>query len=319
MKVSIIIPVYNVSLYIKRCLYSVLRQSYSEIECIIVNDASQDDSMEKVNEVLINQNSNISFKIVSHPFNRGLSAARNTGVKNSMGEYLFFLDSDDEITSDCIEKLLSYLNNSQADIVIGELSVIGGNRKKYSLLLLDDGRFLEGSDILDAFLRRKWYEMAWNKLVRRSIFFEKKCWFYEGIVHEDNLWSFYLALNSSSMIICQHPTYIYHIHPGTITTEKRRLHFDSMLVVMSEMKKKWKTKEFSSKTMRRCFFDYLVNLKVYFMKSLLKGEYDLDFVKEEYIQIMKIFADDKLDWCFSSLLLRVKSLFLECVLKIRLR
>ena len=96
LKISIIIPVYNVSLFIERCLLSVVEQRHEALEVILVDDASPDDSMEKARRFLSGY-PKLDYKIVTHPQNKGLSAARNTGVKHSTGAYLYFLDSDDAL------------------------------------------------------------------------------------------------------------------------------------------------------------------------------------------------------------------------------
>lgn len=98
-KISIIVPIYNVEKYIKSCIDSIIQQDYPNIECIFVNDCTQDKSMIIVNNCLNKYKGSIEFKIINHENNLGLSAARNTGVKRSTGDYLYFLDSDDELYS----------------------------------------------------------------------------------------------------------------------------------------------------------------------------------------------------------------------------
>ena len=95
--VSIIIPVYKVENWIEGCLLSVCNQTYENIECIIVNDATPDKSMDIVESILKNYTGSIRFKIITHELNRGLSAARNFCVKAATGDYLIFLDSDDKL------------------------------------------------------------------------------------------------------------------------------------------------------------------------------------------------------------------------------
>ena len=106
--VSIIIPVFRISGYIQRCIESVINQTYKDIECIIVDDGTQDDSIEKCEKLIKEYKGPIIFKIIHHEVNRGLSAARNTGTDAATGKYLYYLDSDDYISSNCIEKLVSY-------------------------------------------------------------------------------------------------------------------------------------------------------------------------------------------------------------------
>ena len=112
---SIIIPVYNVAPYIANCLRSVMEQSYDDsMECIVVDDCGKDDSI-AIAERLINEyEGSIFFEIVHHDQNRGLSASRNTGLTHAKGEYIFFLDSDDEITEDCIEKMMAVVMKDPA-------------------------------------------------------------------------------------------------------------------------------------------------------------------------------------------------------------
>lgn len=96
-QVSIIIPVYNVSDNIERCILSVINQTYHHIECIVVDDGSPDDSMEKCYSLINHYVGPILFSVVAHERNLGLSAARNTGIDKSNGDYIFFLDGDDEL------------------------------------------------------------------------------------------------------------------------------------------------------------------------------------------------------------------------------
>ena len=108
MKISIVIPVYNVSNYIERCLRSVINQIYNgEIECIIVDDASPDNSINICESIIKQYNGNIHFHIIHHKTNMGLSSARNTGTKNATGQFIFYLDSDDFISPNCIENNIS--------------------------------------------------------------------------------------------------------------------------------------------------------------------------------------------------------------------
>ena len=120
--ISIIVPVYNVALYVESCIRSVIRQTYDgPMECIVVDDCGTDNSMDIVEKLVAEYDGPISFKVLHHEHNRGLSAARNTGMDEAKGDYLFFLDSDDELTEDCIEKLTTPLRDEQYDMVLGDL------------------------------------------------------------------------------------------------------------------------------------------------------------------------------------------------------
>ena len=127
MKVSIIIPVYNVAPYIQRCIESVQAQTYKDIECLLIDDCSTDESITIVEKIISECKDSSCFSIIHHNTNQGLSAARNTGIIASTGEYIYFLDSDDSITSDCIELLVHLaVKYPEADYVQGN-TVQGSN------------------------------------------------------------------------------------------------------------------------------------------------------------------------------------------------
>lgn len=216
-KISIIVPVYKVERYIEACLYSVIKQTYTDgLECIIVDDCTPDKSMAVVDKVLNSYDGKIEFKIIHHFYNQGLSAARNTGVRHSTGEFLYFLDSDDELRNNALENLVRLLViYPKCDFVIGNIEVQGANTK-YPLTVSE---VINGSQIFSDYIAKKWYVMAWNKLVRKSFFMENNLWFVEGIFHEDTVFSFHLAYYAKQMVCCQEMTYIYKIRSnGSITS-----------------------------------------------------------------------------------------------------
>lgn len=116
-KVSVIVPVYNIKNYIVECVESVIRQTYDNWECLLVDDGSTDGS-----EVICDKYEENNSKIVAiHKKNGGLSSARNKGIKASSGEYLFFIDGDDYISDRALEHFVSILENSYTDIVLGHM------------------------------------------------------------------------------------------------------------------------------------------------------------------------------------------------------
>ena len=132
MKVSIIIPVYNVAPYIKRCLDSIVAQTFQNIECILVDDCGTDNSKEIVQQYIDNYQGYIQFKIIHHEKNLGLSGARNTGIRIATGEWLYFLDSDDAVTPNCISSLLALKDKyPDVDFVQGNLLDENGEISHY--------------------------------------------------------------------------------------------------------------------------------------------------------------------------------------------
>lgn len=217
MKVSVIVPVYNVAPYIERCLMSVLNQSYKDLECILVNDCTPDNSMKIVEELLLKHPRKTMVHIVNHAENQGLSGARNSGVKAAKGEYIYFLDSDDALYPDAIAGLVREIEEKgPADFVIGPMEVRGS-----SLVypLVKDQRIVEDTQIFTDYVRGKWYVMACGKLINHLFFIRNKLWFGEHLLHEDELFAFRLAVCSRKMIYYHAPNYIYYWRKsGSITS-----------------------------------------------------------------------------------------------------
>lgn len=217
-KISIIIPVYKVELYIKDCLRSVIMQEDAgPLECIIVNDCTPDRSMKIATEIINKYTGSITFRIIHHEQNQGLSAARNSGVKVATGNYLYFLDSDDELLPNTMKALLhATLKYPSTNFVIGDIQV-ENSTIKYPLDIPD---FVRGDQILTDYIMKKWYVMAWNKLINKEFFLKNNLWFIDGIVHEDVVFSFHLALRAKEMACCKDATYIYKIRTnGSIMSQ----------------------------------------------------------------------------------------------------
>ena len=215
MKVTIIVPIYNVSAYIERCWESLVKQTYKDLEILFIDDCGTDDSVEKLQK-LIDIHPGIYCKILHHDHNRGLSAARNTGLMAATGDYVYFLDSDDDITEDCIERLVAPVMNDEIDIVVGNYRVVGG--EAHSPLLLDSGLLDSSKDVLASYAAGKWYVMAWNKLCRRDFLIDNNLFFREGLIHEDVLWTFQVACKAQSLYVCNDVTYNYNVRGASIMT-----------------------------------------------------------------------------------------------------
>ena len=214
--VSIIIPVYQVSDYVERCLNSVLNQTYKNIECILVDDATKDDSIEKCERIIRDYQGSISFNLLHHENNRGLSAARNTGTNAATGEYLFYLDSDDEITPDCIEKLIAYvLEDNSLEMVQGRYQRKGDGIE--ALGKSDNVKILSNEEARYQFLERRTLNYTvWNKLLKRSFIIDNQLYNKEGIINEDLLWTFYLIKHLDYAQLCEGVTYYYHSRPDSL-------------------------------------------------------------------------------------------------------
>lgn len=226
MTVSIIIPVYNVSDYVERCLQSVMEQSYQDIECILVDDHTPDDSIEKCQRMVDDYRGPIQFKILHHEHNRGLSAARNTGTVAARGDYIYYLDSDDEITPDCIEIMAKEVEiHPEVEMVMANLQTIPYKANFDKPIFKKPGYIDSNKWVRYNFFRSGWTfpVMAWNKLIKHSFIEDNHLSFKEGLIHEDELWIFFVIKKLKRLAIVNHPTYIYYTTDNSIMAKTSKI------------------------------------------------------------------------------------------------
>lgn len=284
MKVSIIIPVFQVADSIERSLTSALNQSYEDIEVILVDDCGTDNSMAIARSVLDKHPRGSSASIVVHEKNRGLSAARNTGVTHATGDYVYFFDSDDEITSNCIERMMEPIGESDLDFVIADYEVAGSDIP-YPPLRLARGPLRSGERILMSYLNEDWYMMAWNKLVNRDFLLANNLTFKEGLIHEDNLWSFQLACLAESAFVISDSTYIYHIQDESITQKPSLKNFKSYLRIIDNMQE-FVDKDNKLKSHLEVY-QFIERLKSYFFFRIATADIDERFKIAAYKHLRK--------------------------------
>lgn len=203
-KVSIIIPVYKVEKYLKRCIESVINQSYKNIEIILVNDGSPD----KCGEIC-DSYARIDSKIkVIHKKNGGLSSARNAGLDIASGEYIMFVDSDDWIEEDSLEKLDKYMDMSY-DIINFKFSFIKEGSKNIIELQSDSKESYECDLIsyIDKLFMGELSFFIWNKLYKKDLFNEVR--FPEGRNYEDLATIYKLYFNAKNIIVTDYTLYNY--------------------------------------------------------------------------------------------------------------
>lgn len=234
--ISVVIPIYNVAAYLESCLDSVVAQTYRPLEVILVDDCGTDNSMEIAETFVKNYKGksyfeplnshvervykeNTHFRILHHDYNRGLSAARNTGTDNAHGKYVYYLDSDDHLNSNCIQLLVDSAETKHAELTIGGYKNVGIDVILGGDCILSDGVIIEGNtENVEAFCQRKYYVMAWNKLVLLDFLKEHNIRFIEGILHEDSPWSLEIAYYLKRMSVVNKPIYNYLVRPDSIST-----------------------------------------------------------------------------------------------------
>lgn len=236
--VSIIIPIYNVKDYVAVSLKSALDQTYPNVEIILVNDCTPDESMKVVEELLSSYNySHKSVKIINLEKNQGLSQARNIGINNSCGEFIYFLDSDDYISKDCVAIHVSAVIKYNTNFSDANIRNNGSSRDyfhKYAKLKIE-----EGLDVQKSYFK-KFHITACNKLLNRKFIVSNNLYFQKGMLYEDMIWCYKLLSSSVNYITIPEITYFYNIHPGSTTTENTNINhiihqFKSFLLLMDLM------------------------------------------------------------------------------------
>ncbi len=166
--ISILLPAYNVEKYISHCIETIINQTYKNIEIIIVDDCSPDDSGKIAEEYSKKDN---RIKVYHHERNKGLSAARNTGIENAHGEYITFVDSDDWVSYDYVEYLYKIIKETESDIAVSRnffTSRFNGQIKEDKIYVVSP------EDMLCDILYNRIHEGVWNRLYKRSIIGNKR-------------------------------------------------------------------------------------------------------------------------------------------------
>lgn len=235
MKISIIIPVYNVSAYIVDCLDSVALQKYHDMECIIVDDCGTDDSVEKIETWLDGYDGPIEFKFIRNESNKGLSLSRNAGLAIATGDYVLFLDSDDYLLDDSINKVFSSIGEATPDIVrTNYIRFIESSGDKVYNATSKSAKEFNGAG--KDFLLREHdasFNYVWLNFFKRSFLVENNLQFIP-MYYEDmpfTFESFYLAKH---VVHVQEPMVVYRIRKGSITNSNVEMKISSNLIVIYE-------------------------------------------------------------------------------------
>lgn len=214
-------PIYNVAPYVERALLSALNQTFESIEFLIVDDRGTDNSMEIVRKIVAEHPRGKDVRIIEHPHNIGLGATRNTAIDNAQGEYLFFMDSDDEITPDCIEVLYKAMMEEPVDFVAGSYDrIIGENIK--------EGCYYERRLIRDTIPeyiyrdRKVISATTWNKLYSLSFLRENKIYCYPHHINEDSIFFHLMVSKCHSCLLIPQKTYFYCYRTNSIETNRSR-------------------------------------------------------------------------------------------------
>ena len=213
--ISVIIPVYKVEKYLDKCIESVVGQTYSDLEIILVDDGSPD-GCPAMCDAWAEKDGRI--KVIHKP-NGGLSSARNAGLVKASGEYVFFLDSDDTISANCIELLADAVRHDNSDICIANVARIDENGKPIKALLFDSDMLLSKDDVFEDIAKKGLfaYVISCGRLYRRNLF--DGISFPEGRLNEDAFVYYRLFDRCSCISVRKDAVYFYLSRQGSIMSE----------------------------------------------------------------------------------------------------
>lgn len=217
-EVTLSMPIYNVASYVERALLSALNQTFESIEFLLVDDRGIDNSMEIVHTIISGHTREKDIRIIEHKKNIGLGATRNTAIDNAKGRYLFFMDSDDEITSDCIDIMYSKIVKNNVDFVAGSYNVINCVGEVEEIMKYNDC-FLYDSNIISLYIkdRQKIFTPIWNKLYSIDFLRRNKVYCIPYCLNEDILFLLHVMLKASSCILISNVSLSYFLRDNSIT------------------------------------------------------------------------------------------------------
>lgn len=231
---SIIIPIYNVELYLEQCLHSVLVDNMANnIEVICVNDGSTDNSLRICEKYALIYN---NLKLITQT-NAGLSAARNTGLKNASGEYVCFLDSDDYLLPNVLKAVKEQvINQMEVDVICCNALANG-----IELSFPTDFSFINGNGIqfCEYFYSKKHFAYpteAWHYICRRQFLIKNQIQFKHGFLHEDEDFTPRILLAAQSVTIFSSPILFYRVkRVGAISATIKEKNFYDILQIVKDL------------------------------------------------------------------------------------
>jgi len=198
-------------------MQSICQQSFKDYSVILVDDCGQDNSIALAEDVL--KAGHVSYTVVRHERNRGLSAARNTGLAVAQEDYILFVDSDDQLMPKSLELLYEQAEATHADVTFGGFETFGDKERTHHP-------------------HGKPYVMAWNKLCRRRFLQDNQIAFIEGLIHEDCPWSFEVECKARRISVVPDITYRYLIRQGGLQTAgDYDRHFDAYCTILKSYAK----------------------------------------------------------------------------------
>ena len=290
--ISIVIPIYNVEKYLRKCLDSIYSLNLDNKEVVLVNDGSTDTSINILNEFK-NKYPN-KTKLITQK-NQGLSEARNTGIKNSNGKYILFVDSDDFIIPTETEEFMNFGLDKKVDILIG-------NYREYynenyivqkSFYSLDKNLEKEGIFFIENGVKNKCFGVAvWQNIYRRNFLLENNLFFKKGLLHEDNLFTpeaFFYA----KKVRCFNKKFYFNRRNNleSITHTVNKKNYEHMLYIITKLLEFKKSNNIENNYFNRIILAIYINVVRkggYINKEVYNNIVDLKFNFREKLKLLYV-------------------------------
>lgn len=309
-KISIVIPVYKVGQYIENSMKSICNQTFKDIDVLLVDNNTPDNSIEIAENVL--KKSNIDYRVVRQTI-QGLPAARNMGIREAKGEWIISIDPDDTVSPRFLSDLYECATNNNLNIVFSKYAEVGADtlfdfREENKEAVTE---FYNKEEVLKLLLVRKLPLMISNMFFKKDAFIQKGCWFDEDVILGAdliNLWR--ILLNTERIAYINKVLYNHFERPDSLMTAPGWKKIDSNIMGYKRLREYVKanySEQMSKWIYGRAVYAFLATICIYGGKEMYK-EYLNKYYDNEVHQILQSFPDNKIQK-LDSLLFSLPSIF----------
>lgn len=281
--VTITIPIYRCENFIEKTLDSVKNQTYPNIEVILVNDVTPDQSAIIAKAYIAKYQLEKTWVFVDLESNSGLSIVRNKGIDCAKGKYIFFLDSDDEIVPDAINDFVELAEKTGSEMVVGEVEGI----KLPELTKVDVFPLNAKIDVIESNLNAlstlvngDFPVSSWNKLIRLNFLKDNQLYFTKGLFAQDSLHTFEMGLKINKIAFLRKKTYLYYLHGASVIHNRKKIHFDNWITIAQIIDQHYQKETDVAK--KKLILQYLIDFKNTTLLMNWKAQKDEDLWKYSY-------------------------------------
>ncbi|MFV0152511.1 glycosyltransferase [Empedobacter falsenii] len=296
--VSINIPVYKCEQYIFRCLESVKNQTYKNLEIILVNDCTPDNSIAIIEEYMtLNKELNIQLHHLTT--NQGLSVVRNTGIEKSTGKFIYFLDSDDDIESNCIELLVNNQLQTNSQMVIAQnrwINTFDQSVKDFGFPTRSQLKIYDSNtSIFKAYCGKMFPITSWNKLIDLEFIKRNNIYFVPGLYAQDELWMFHCMEKIDTLSIIDDITYNYYLHANSVIFNRTKRNSENHQTILEWIVKSYKNTDDTER--KKLIRGWIINFKKLIIQMQWKVLKDEEYFKINYNRMKKAPSLTFSDYC----------------------